>query len=133
MLYSEEKEKLKNIFASYSVIRVAYLFGSYAKNKEGELSDIDLGVLLLDNYDKIIKLDIMSDLAENSFCDVDLVILNEADLLTQFEIVKHNKIIYQDKDFDAANYFSKTIRKFLDFRPFLAVQREYFKERLLNG
>jgi len=133
MLSKEKLVTLNRIFSHYDQIKAAYLFGSHAANKANKLSDIDIGILLEQGYNKKIKLDILTELAEHFFCDIDLVILNEATLLVCFEIVKHNKIIYKKCSFDAAGYFSLTIRRFLDFRPFLAVQRKYLKERILNG
>jgi len=51
----------------------------------------------------------------------------------KFKVVKYNNIIFRRKDFDAAGYFSITVREYLDFKPFIEVQRRYLKERLLNG
>lgn len=133
MLSKESKIKLQDIFKQYKEIKVAFLFGSYADDKENKLSDLDLGILLENNYNRDIKLDILSKLTKNKFCNVDLVIINHASLLTRFEIVKHNKVIYKREDFDYPEYFSLTIRKFLDFRPCLQVQGQYLKERILNG
>lgn len=133
MLSLDIKKKLKEVFSKFDTIKVVYLFGSYACNKDNKLSDIDLGLLLDDNYDKNIKLSILADLAKNNLCNVDLVLLNEAPLMLKFEIVKHNNIIYKRQDFDSAGYFSIIVRKYLDFEPFIEVQRAYSKERLLNG
>jgi len=128
-----EVEELRELFKSYSNLKVAYLFGSYATNEEDESSDIDIGILLDEDYDRMIKLDILTNLAEQSYCDIDLVILNEADILTTYEVVKHNEIIYKREDFDSNSYFSLSIRKYLDFKPILEVQAEYLKEQIING
>lgn len=133
MICKDKIKKLKDIFERYSKIKIVYLFGSHADNRENRFSDIDMGILLEEPYNRTIKLDILGDLATEGFCDVDLVILNEAALLLQFEVVKHNKIIYKREDFDAPAFFSITVRKYLDFKPFIETQRQYLKERILNG
>lgn len=133
MLTLEIKKKLKEVFSRYDNIKAVYLFGSHAENKDNKLSDIDLGVLLDDNYDRNIKLSILADLAEVSLCNIDLILLNEASLMLKFEVVKYNNIVFKRQDFDSAGYFSITVREYLDFKPFIEVQRRYFKERLLNG
>ncbi|RKD32295.1 type VII toxin-antitoxin system MntA family adenylyltransferase antitoxin [Thermohalobacter berrensis] len=133
MLSDKSLEKIKRVFSDFDDVKAVYLFGSYADNKENRFSDIDLGILLKDKYDKKIKLDILSEMAEIGFCKVDLVILNEAPILMKYEIVKHNKLIYKKDNFDSNSYFSSVIRRYLDFNPFLEVQNKYFKERLLNG
>ena len=80
-----------------------------------------------------LKLEILGDLIELGYDNVDLAILNNMSILGQYEVVKHNKIIYQREDFDPHSYFSLIIRKYLDFKPYLKVQRKYLKERILNG
>ncbi|WP_027339019.1 type VII toxin-antitoxin system MntA family adenylyltransferase antitoxin [Halonatronum saccharophilum] len=132
-LKESQLKSLKDIFKLYNNIKAAYLFGSYAQDKERKNSDIDIGILLDKGYDKMIKVDILAKLAEYGYCEVDLVILNQADIVTRYEIVKHNKIIYKREDFDANTYFSFSIRTFLDFEPILKVQRKYLKEQILNG
>jgi predicted nucleotidyltransferase len=126
-------DKLKNIFSDYEEIKAAYLFGSYAEGKENINSDLDIGILLDEDYDKMIKLDILTELSQNNFDNIDLVILNEASILLKYQVIKHNQLIYCREDFDFRSYFSKTVRFFLDFKPYLKVQREYLKERIMNG
>ena len=126
-------EKLENIFSNQIEVKAAYLFGSYARGEQKTDSDIDIGILLDENFDRIIKLDLLTSLTENGFDDVDLVILNNASILLKYEIVKNNNLIYSRSDFDTSSYFSKIIRLYLDFKPYLEVQREYLKERILNG
>ncbi len=133
MLNEKKLMKLGNIFANFKEIKAAYLFGSYVENKENNLSDLDIGILLNEGYSNMIKLNILTKLTENNFDNVDLVILNNAPPLTQFEVVKHNNLIYQQENFDVPGFYSKVVRTFLDFKPYLEVQRSYLKERVLNG
>jgi uncharacterized protein len=133
MLNIQNIRCLREVFSGFNQIKAAYLFGSYVENKETKYSDIDIGLVLNDDYDSMIKLDILMKLTENNFDNIDLVILNRANPLVKFEAVKHNKLIYQQEEFNAAGYYSLVIRTFLDFRPYLEVQRHYLKERILNG
>jgi len=133
MLPLEKLQNIKKIVPQYKDIKCVYLFGSFAEGRERKSSDIDIGVLCNENYKSDIKLDLLSDFVKAGYCNVDLTIINQADLLTAYEIVKNNKIIYKRNDFDTAQYYSITVRKYLDFKPFLAVQREYLKERILGG
>lgn len=133
MLSKIQLRELEKVFSKYDDIQAAYLFGSYADGKENKFSDIDIGIVLDEIYEKNIKVEILKDLAYKEFCNVDLIILNEMSLVVRFEVVKHNKLIYKRKDFDHPYYFSNTIRRGLDFQPFIEVQRKYYKERLLNG
>jgi len=133
MLSESQIEKLKNVFSKFKQVKAVYLFGSYVEDKENCLSDIDLGVLLDEGEESSLKLDILTEMARAGFCNVDILILNQAILLHQFEAIKHNCLIYQKNDFDKGSYYSLVVRKFMDFRPLLEVQRYYLKERMLYG
>ena len=133
MLSQEKLDKLENIFNKYSEVIAVYLFGSFAEDKENSYSDLDLGVLLDNEYKNTIKLDILADLANQNFCNVDIIILNQAGILSRFEAVKHNILIYKKEDFEFSSYYSRVIREFQDFRYLLKIQSSYLKERLLNG
>lgn len=133
MLSQEKLKTLENIFNKYSEVIAVYLFGSFAEGRDHSFSDLDLGVLLDYEYKNTIKLDILADLADQNFCNVDIIILNQAGILSRFEAVKHNKLIYKKEDFDFSSYYSRVIREFQDFRYLLKIQSSYLKERLLNG
>ena len=135
MLRDTQKIDLKNIFKKFEQIKIAYLFGSYAENKENKYSDIDIGLLLSDDFKDItkFKLDILGNLTAKQFDNIDVIILNNSSLLMQFEAVKHNNIIYKQDCFDSCEFFSIIVRKFFDFRRLLEVQRSYLKKRILDG
>ncbi len=121
------------MFSKFEDIKAAYIFGSYAEDRENKNSDLDIGLVLNDVYNPMIKLDILVKLTENKFEDIDIVILNQANPLVRFEAIKNNKLIYKQDSFDASSYYSLVTRTFLDFRPYLDVQRRYLKKRILNG
>ena len=77
----------------------AYLFGSYAKEKQTHLSDIDIAVYVNDDghaHDK--KLGILNDLSKLLGSDsIDLVILNQSPISLLTKILT-NKIILVDHD-----------------------------------
>ena len=79
------------------------------------------------------KLDILADLARAGFCDVDLVSLATDDIVLKHEAVRQNRLVYQTDDFDRGAYFSRIVRQFLDFRPYLETQQRAYKQRVLNG
>lgn len=126
-------KQMSEIFANYTDVDAAYLFGSFAKNANIDESDIDIG--LVGNAKSISKekINILADLAEKGFSEVDLVIFEKASLLLQYEIIRQNNLIYLKKDFDKGTLFSITLRKFWDFKPYLDVQRKAMKRRILNA
>lgn len=129
-------DKIIKIAREKNVIQAVYLFGSQAKNQASVNSDIDIAILLEDNYTKKsgeIKVEIYEELIKAGLDNIDLVILNKASALLKYEVVKENYLLYKKEDFDAASYQSLAIRKYLDFEYYLKKNQQKFKERLLNG
>jgi len=124
---------LETIFKNYPEIQVVYLFGSSASGRANAESDLDLAVLADDTSLRGRKLDILTELAGKGFCNVDLVFLPADDIVLQHEAVRLNRIVYQRPDFDGPSVFSFFVRRYLDFLPYLKVQREAYKRRVLNG
>jgi hypothetical protein len=124
---------LKKIFAKYSGIQAVYLFGSCAYGRNHAESDLDLALLADDPKLRGRKIDILAELAADGFCNVDLVFLPDNDILLQYEALRLNRLVYRRPDFDSASKFSLVVRRYLDFRPYLNVQRKAYKQRALNG
>ena len=127
-------ERLGDIFRKYPDIQAVYLFGSTAEGSHLHAgSDLDLAILPRTSELRASTLDILADLAQVGFCNVDLVFLDTDDIVLKFEVVKRNRVIYASMDFDHGGYYSKIIRQYLDFLPYLEVQREAYKRSILSG
>ena len=124
---------LKTVFENHPGIQAVYLFGSSASGRTNAESDLDLAVLADDTSLRGRKLDILAELAGKGFCNVDLVFLPADDIVLQHEAVRLNRIVYQRPDFDGPSVFSFFVPRYLDFLPYLKVQREAYKRRVLNG
>ncbi len=125
---------LGEVFQKYPEIQAVYLFGSVTSGKMHNESDVDLGIVSHSKalYEK--RLDILTDLARYGFCEVDIVFLhNTDDIVLKYEVVRQNKLVYQREDFDRGGMYSKIIRQYLDFMPYLEVQRKAYKRRILDG
>jgi uncharacterized protein len=126
-------EKLRGIFAKYPEIMAAYLFGSQASGQTHHESDLDIALFPRLPTLREQKLDLLKDLAGEGFDTVDLVILDTDDIVLRFEAVHQNRLLYAAPEFDHASTFSKIIRQYFDFLPYLEVQRLAYKNRILNG
>jgi predicted nucleotidyltransferase len=124
---------LPGIFAGFPGIRAVYLFGSTINKKYHNESDLDLAIVPGSSKVHDQHLEILSRLAEAGFCNIDLVFLDTDDIVLKFEAVHHNQLIYQRNDFERGTYYSKIIRQYLDFLPYLNNQRAAYKRRILNG
>lgn len=120
-----EKE-VKEFLQKQAHVKLAYLFGSVALQKAGKLSDIDLAIFLDESLEKKekfkIKLKLISDLEDILKNNrIDLVIMNDASISLNFEIIKANYPLFiQDKNLkvDLEQYI---ISRYLD--------RQYYDKR----
>ncbi|MFP4020174.1 MAG: type VII toxin-antitoxin system MntA family adenylyltransferase antitoxin [Halanaerobium sp.] len=129
-------EKIREIADEKKFIQAVYLFGSQAKGNADTDSDIDIAVLLENDYTEKsgeIKIKLYEELIKAGLDNIDLVILNQASALLKYEVVKENYLVYKKNDFEAASYQSLMIRKYLDFEYYLKQNQQKFKERILNG
>ena len=121
------------MFRRYPDIWAVYLFGSFAAGNVHRESDLDLAVVPRRGSVRARRLDILADLARHGFCSVDLVFLDTDDIVLKYEAVHQNRLVYQANDFDPGAMYSRTVRQYLDFMPYLKVQREAYKRRILHG
>ena len=126
-------ELLPQIFQNYPDILAVYLFGSAVTGRTHAESDLDLAIVPRSPALQQKKLDLLADLVRHGFDHVDLVIIDSNKIVMQFEAVQQNRLLYQAKDFEHSSYFSKVVRQYIDFEPFLRVQRLAQKRRILNG
>lgn len=128
----EDHARLATVFIKYPEIQAVYQFGSSVTGKQHRESDLVLAIVPSDSRIHSQKIDILADLTRLGFDNVDLIFLDIDDLVLRYEAVKHNQLIYQTEDFDPGSFYSMVIRQYLDFLPFLKVQREAYKERILQ-
>lgn len=117
---------------SNSEVLFAYLFGSLAKAKPKPLSDVDIAVYL-NSGSHIVesKLAILGKLIDILQTDeIDLVVLNNADLPLVINILKNKKLIVDKSQFSRHIFESLMMRKYFDFSVFESAQ---LKRRYLNG
>jgi uncharacterized protein len=128
-----DRGKLAEVFKKYPDIQAVYLFGSTAGGKIHSESDIDLGILPKNSSLRNQKLELLADLTRQGFDNLDVVLLDTSDIVIKFEVVRQNHLIYVAKEFNASDFFSLTVRQYFDFMPYLNIQREAYKKRILQN
>ena len=102
-LIVEQDKRLLEFMRGQEYIKLAYLFGSVAKGKEGKLSDVDIAVFLDESLNKKeiinLQLKVISELTSILKTDrVDLIVMNNAPLLLKYNIIRYGKILKDDKE-----------------------------------
>ncbi len=102
-LIMEQDKRLLEFMRGQEYIKLAYLFGSVAKGKEGKLSDVDIAVFLDESLSKKeiinLQLKVISELTSILKTDrVDLIVMNNAPLLLKYNIIRYGKILKDDKE-----------------------------------
>ena len=101
--YNKPEKKVVEFLSKQECVKLAYLFGSVAEEKEGKLSDVDLAVFLDESLNKKeilnLQLKLISELTSILKTDrIDLIVMNNAPLLLKYNIIKHGKILKQDME-----------------------------------
>ena len=133
MLSDEHADRLREVFAAHPAVRAAYVFGSVAAGRERDRSDLDLGIVVdSDRWEPTDhKVSLITACMEAAGRDrIDLVVLNDASLVVQFEAVRPNLLLYARDDFHHGRFCSKVARMYWDFEPHFRRQRKALKERL---
>jgi hypothetical protein len=123
---------LVEVFRSYGEIQAVYVFGSTVSGTRRARSDLDLGILAGEARVSVRKLEILAELARRGFDNVDLVLLDRADLVVRYEAIRQNCLVYSRADFQRGAVYSKVVRQYLDLAPYLKRQRDAYKQRILR-
>lgn len=128
-----DQDALADVFSRFPDVQAVYLFGSAAAGRTRLDSDIDLAVVPRGGSCREHRLEMLTELTRAGFDRVDMVFLDTDDLVLKYEAVRQNCVVYQTEDFDRGAMYSRVVRMFLDFVPYLEVQRKAYKRRILRG
>jgi len=121
-----EIDEVRGFIRKQECVRVAYLFGSHAKDTAGPLSDLDVAVLLDERLNKQerfdLKLKLINGIAFILKTDnLDIVVMNEAPLLLNYNIIKEGKILDSKDEAERVRFETHILSQYLD--------RRYYDER----
>jgi len=99
-LFSEKIDYIKSLIlesVNIDIIKKVYLFGSYAYGFPNEESDIDLCVIIDNNYQRRkVAFDIKLNLYNNKITPTDLIVYNENDFENYSSTVGFEKTIKEE-------------------------------------
>lgn len=122
---SREIPKLNMIYK----IKLAYIFGSYAKGTNNDNSDIDIAILLEDGYSPLDKVGLLGELSDALRADnIDLVILNSANSVLKHQVIKYGKIVYNESEELRILFEVRVLKEYMDMDYFRKTQMHYISE-----
>ena len=119
-------------------VKLVYLIGSYARDTAREDSDVDVAVLFMDNvsssdiltqYSELIAL--FEEILEISDNIINIIDLQNIDIIFKMNVLLDGILLYKKDNISRADFQEATIREYLDFKPFVDVQKKYLKVRAL--
>lgn len=115
-----------------------YVFGSYAREQAGPLSDVDVAVLLhasvaTERYLDV-RLQLIHDIANLlQRDDVDVVVLNEAPIALGYRVLRDGKLLFCGDRAALTVFKATTVTKYLDFQPIIERHERAIVERARQG
>ncbi|GHO67166.1 hypothetical protein KSC_060580 [Ktedonobacter sp. SOSP1-52] len=131
----EKQTQLTQLFAK-NPVNAAYLTGSLSNRASfGQLSDVDIAILLMDQVkaDQFLdyQLYFFSELAKRLESEsIDVVILNKASLLLKSQIIKYGQILFSRDERQRILFESRAVMAYLDFKKFDEIQNQALSRRL---
>lgn len=112
-------EKIVKYLKDNKEILAAYIYGSFAKKRPTNLSDIDIAILSVFKKDPVAKFEerMQSAAQLSKICgrEVDLVLLEDCGDLLRYEIIKTGKLIYEADREKHRDFVARAIINYLDF------------------
>jgi len=108
--------ELKKFFEKNYDILLAFVFGSVAKGRERDESDIDIAILFSKSpsFDASLKVkDEISDILKK---EVDLAILNDASPILGMQVLKYGKLLFERNKGEYSKFFVKTMNFYYDLK-----------------
>jgi hypothetical protein len=132
----DSREGIREVLKGHEEILVAYLYGSTVKGYKREKSDIDVGLLLKENFkvDALYPVRIARELKEKCKFDqeVDVRILNGRSYRFLQQVIKEGEIILCVDEKERIRFETSVIDRYIDFKPFYEQYDQKRRERLLT-
>lgn len=130
--------KMKEYFSSRTEVEFAYLFGSYGKGEEGQLSDVDIAVFLSKRIPVEehfhLRLRMMADVFKVlRTYEVDLIILNHAKLCLAYQAVSTSQVLFERDSRTRIEFEAETLDRYFDSKSFRKVQQDIYLRQIREG
>lgn len=131
----EKEEKIRTVRETLEgdlSVAAGYIFGSFGTERFNEDSDIDIGVLYLEEAPEPFSadyLDLKGRLEDSLRREVDLVVLNAVSPVLCMQVLKYGQKVFVRNPRAADDFFVKTVERYSDLR----VVRRPIEEHILDN
>jgi len=98
----------------HSEVRLAYLFGSQARNEARPDSDVDIGIVVRGQEDLLVDLRLADRLSEAVQKPVDVVVLNRASAILQHEVIRDGMRLFEASPMERRLYELAAFKDYVD-------------------
>ena len=135
-LITQNQKSLSSYFENRKEVIFAYLFGSFAKNTNNKLSDVDIAVFVNEanmpdepdyGYEAEMITDLMGILKLN---EIDVVLLNKAGLLLKYQVIRYGKILFCRDEQKKHEFIFCVRQEYLDTQHIRDTSNYYLKKEL---
>lgn len=124
-----EIEAIRRVLDSREDVRLAYVFGSVARERARSTSDLDVAILFADEAPPG-TLDLLTeDLEDASGRRVDLVDLAQAPPLLAHQIISKGTCLVCRRAAERARFETRTVLRYLDTAHLRQIQHAYLRKR----
>ncbi|HZD59781.1 MAG TPA: nucleotidyltransferase domain-containing protein [Anaerolineae bacterium] len=133
LLENLRTREAENAFRTHGV-KVAYLFGSYAKGTALPTSDVDIAVLFDEAIDKNRDFELLAGLTAELMKllernDIDVVALNNASPLLRYKVFTDGEVIFSDSEKGRVRFEVKAMRDYFDTKRLREIMRKAYVDR----
>ena len=114
MLDKDQIAKIIGFAEAHPEIAAIYLFGSYATGHSRPKSDIDLGILFVEDVDGFARVNMETEVSNLLSRDVDLIDMRKSSSFLRHQIYKYGKALYHDGGDFPFQFRAGSIRDYLD-------------------
>ncbi len=132
MLNEEQRDAIQKILGREKKIAVAYLFSPFARSREHEESDVDIGLVLTEGEEYTIReIARLSLIIEKEIGrDIDLHVLNGRDPRFIYEVLTDAHHVYIADERIREDFEARSLVAYLDFKQFLREHDKNVKRRI---
>ncbi|MFO8020239.1 MAG: nucleotidyltransferase domain-containing protein [Promethearchaeia archaeon] len=118
------RNELKPLFERHEEVKIAYLYGSYALERQNEFSDIDIGIVIEPKIEPnpLYFAKIASEIEQifDYTVEADVRVLNNVPPRFLFKVINQGILIYCSDETFKNEVELNAIRRYVDIKPLLA-------------